>query len=155
MWLLRKFKKATPFALAVLWLVYFGLGFGLHYHPEYVHAHDSEMNPHEHGGHFHSQEIDRIAEVFHVAHAHEADASTHHHSESAPGSDPESAQYDFNKNSVPPVKFKDPLQVVFVQPYHPEPEPIRYRPVSLDVPLEKIQHQFHFTPERSPPTLSI
>ncbi len=144
-----------PLALAALWLLYFGIGFGLHYHPEYVHAHDFEMNPHEHGGHFHSQEIDHIAEVFHVEHTHEADPSGHHHSESAPGSDPENAQYDFNKNSVPPLKFKDPLQVVLVQPYHPEPELVSYRPVSLDVPLDKILHRTHHTQQRSPPQVSI
>jgi len=74
-----------------------------HYHPEYVHAHDGALQPHEHSGHFHSHELDSLARIFDFDEAPLRPGETHHHSENLPGSDSETVQYDFNHSGITKV----------------------------------------------------
>jgi hypothetical protein len=105
---IRRFKNINPtltFAFVLLWTFHFSFGMFTHYHPEYVHAHDGELAAHAHGGHFHSLEMDTLAHLIEPDHHHQPllPGETHHHSESMPGGDAESAQYDFNQSGVTKV----------------------------------------------------
>lgn len=91
------------FAFVLLWTFHFSFGMFYHYHPEYVHAHDGELQAHEHGGHFHSLELDSLARFIDSSESPLRPGETHHHSESLPGGDTETAQYDFNKSGVTKV----------------------------------------------------
>jgi hypothetical protein len=75
-----------------------------HYHPDYVHAHDGELQAHQHGGHFHSLELDTLAHLIEPDHQPLRPGETHHHSESLPGNDAETTQYDFNQSGITKVK---------------------------------------------------
>jgi len=91
------------FAFVLLWTFHFSFGMFTHYHPEYVHAHDGELQAHAHGGHFHSLELDTLARFIEPDHQPLRPGETHHHSESLPGGDAESAQYDFNSSGITKV----------------------------------------------------
>ena len=104
--MIRKFKSIRPaltFGFVLLWTFHFSFGMFTHYHPEYVHAHDGELQAHAHGGHFHSLELDTLAHFIDSDEAPLRPGETHHHSESLPGSDTETAQYDFNKSGITKV----------------------------------------------------
>jgi len=123
-----------------------------HYHPEYVHAHDGEMQAHSHGGHFHSLELDTLVRFI------EPDAQlllpgeTHHHSESLPGSDAESVQYDLNQSGVTKV-------VQLAVEFHPGATAIAFPPTELGyshvLQIASDTHRILLCPqsisERSPP----
>ena len=98
-----KNRPALIVAFVLLWTFHFSFGMFYHYHPEYVHAHDGELQAHQHGGHFHSLELDTLARFIDTGEAPLRPGKTHHHSESLPGSDTESAQYDFNPSGVTKV----------------------------------------------------
>jgi hypothetical protein len=104
---IRRFKTIRPmltFAFVLLWTFHFSFGMFTHYHPEYVHAHDGELQAHQHGGHFHSLELDTLAHLIEPDHQHPLlPGETHHHSESMPGNDAESVQYDFNSSGITKV----------------------------------------------------
>jgi hypothetical protein len=103
---IRRFTHIRPaltFAFVLLWTFHFSFGMFYHYHPEYVHAHDGELQAHEHSGHFHSLELVNLARFVDSGEAPLRPGETHHHSESLPGNDTESAQYDFNKSGVTKV----------------------------------------------------
>lgn len=104
--MIRRFKHIRPsliFGFVLLWTFHFSFGMFTHYHPEYVHAHDGELQAHEHGGHFHSLELDTLARFLDSDEAPLRPGETHHHSESLPGSDSETAQYDFNHSGITKV----------------------------------------------------
>jgi hypothetical protein len=103
---IRRFKTIRPgltFAFVLLWTFHFSFGMFTHYHPEYVHAHDGELSAHAHGGHFHSLELDTLAHFIETDHQHQLPGETHHHSETLPGNDAESVQYDFNSSGITKV----------------------------------------------------
>jgi len=105
---IRRFTHIRPaliFAFVLLWTFHFSFGMFYHYHPEYVHAHDGELQAHQHGGHFHSLELENLARFVDSDEAPLRPGETHHHSEGLPGSDTESAQYDFNKSGVTKIKL--------------------------------------------------
>lgn len=99
------FRPALIYGFALLWTFHFSFGAFFHYHPEYTHGHTGALESHHHGGHFHSLELDRLAEFLHHSTQPLAGGETHHHSEGLPGSEPESAQYDFNSSSLPEIKL--------------------------------------------------
>ncbi len=104
--MIRRFKIIRPaltFAFVLLWTFHFSFGMFTHYHPEYVHAHDGELQAHQHGGHFHSLELDTLARFIDSGDQPLRSGETHHHSESLPGSDAETAQYDFNTSGITKV----------------------------------------------------
>lgn len=105
--MIRRFKTMRPaltLAFVLLWTFHFSFGMFTHYHPEYVHAHDGELSAHAHGGHFHSLELDTLAHLIEPDHQHPLlPGETHHHSESMPGNDAESVQYDFNSSVITKV----------------------------------------------------
>ncbi len=104
--MIRRILKTRPalmVAFVLLWTFHFSFGMFTHYHPEYVHAHDGELQAHAHGGHFHSLELETLARFIDTGEAPLRPGKTHHHSESLPGSDTESAQYDFNPSGVTKV----------------------------------------------------
>ena len=104
--MIRRFKTIRPaliVAFVLLWTFHFSFGMFTHYHPEYVHAHDGELQAHAHGGHFHSLELDTLARFLDTDEAPLRPGETHHHSESLPGSDTETAQYDFNSSGITKV----------------------------------------------------
>ena len=125
--MIRRFKTIRPaltFGFVLLWTFHFSFGMFTHYHPEYVHAHDGELQAHAHGGHFHSLELDTLARFIDSDEAPLRPGETHHHSESLPGSDTETAQYDFNKSGVTKV-FKLALE------FHPGATAVAFTPSNL------------------------
>ena len=112
--MIRRFKTIRPaltFGFVLLWTFHFSFGMFTHYHPEYVHAHDGELQAHAHGGHFHSLGLDSLARFIDSDEAPLRPGETHHHSESLPGSDSETAQYDFNKSGVTKVNLSVDFQL--------------------------------------------
>ena len=104
--MIRRFTKNRPaliVAFVLLWTFHFSFGMFTHYHPEYVHAHDGELQAHAHGGHFHSLELDTLARFIEPDHQPLRPGETHHHSETLPGNDAETTQYDFNPSGVTKV----------------------------------------------------
>ena len=104
--MIRRFTTRRPaliFLFVLLWTFHFSFGMFTHYHPDYVHAHDGELQAHAHGGHFHSLELDSLARIFDTDEAPLRPGETHHHSETLPGSDSETAQYDFNHSGITKV----------------------------------------------------
>ena len=153
--MIRRFKNIRPvltFAFVLLWTFHFSFGMFTHYHPEYVHAHGGELQAHAHGGHFHSLELDSLARFLDPDEAPLRPGETHHHSESLPGSDSETAQYDFNHSGITKVN-KLALE------FHPDATAISFAPA--DLKLSRSQHIVsdpnrtlllpHSYPERSPP----
>ena len=140
------------FAFFLLWTFHFSFGMFTHYHPEYVHAHDGEMQAHAHGGHFHSLELDTLARYIASGEPPLRPGETHHHSESMPGNDTESVQYDLNKSGVTKV-------VKLAVEFHPVATPIAITPEELKhshtQPISSDTHRILLCPqsfsERSPP----
>jgi hypothetical protein len=127
---IRRFTKSRPGLIVtfiLLWTFHFSFGVFNHYHPEYAHAHDGELQAHAHGGHFHSLELEYLAHFVDDDGPPLLPGETHHHSESLPGSDPETAQYDFNSSGITKIKSAvdfpldaapvpfDPAQLKFFQ----------------------------------------
>jgi hypothetical protein len=104
------------FGFVLLWTFHFSFGMFAHYHPEYVHAHDGELQAHAHGGHFHSLELDTLARFIEPGEPPLRPGETHHHSESLPGNDAETAQYDFNSSGITKV-------VKLAVEFHPDTMP--------------------------------
>ena len=105
--MIRRFTKSRPALIVtfvLLWTFHFSFGIFQHYHPDYVHAHDSASGPHSHGGHFHSLELERLASFIAPGEHPPRPGETHHHSESLPGGDSETVQYDFNSSGITKVK---------------------------------------------------
>ena len=127
--MIRRFKNINPtltFAFVLLWTFHFSFGMFTHYHPEYVHAHDGELQAHAHGGHFHSLELDTLAHLIESDHHHPLlPGETHHHSETLPGNDAESVQYDFNSSVITKV-------VKLAVEFHPTATPVTLTPADLE-----------------------
>ena len=128
--MIRRFKNINPaltFAFVLLWTFHFSFGMFTHYHPEYVHAHDGELQAHAHGGHFHSLELDTLARFIEPDHQPLRPGETHHHSESLPGSNAESAQYDFNTSGITKV-------VQLAVEFHPGATAVSFTPADIKKP---------------------
>ncbi|MGP0630247.1 hypothetical protein ACTRW9_11090 [Nitrospina sp. 32_T5] len=149
----RKPRSLVVHMLILLWTFYFCVGFTFHYHPDYVHAHADELQPHDHTGHFHSHEVEGFAAAIHSGWDHHEAEESHHHSESAPGSDSETVQLELNKHSLVPVKLKvvAPLAVLLVLPQ--QDHRISWQPVQHDVPLSEVRHLPIALSGRAPPAL--
>ncbi|NIQ02246.1 MAG: hypothetical protein GWM98_19165 [Nitrospinaceae bacterium] len=103
----RRNLRSRPkliFLLALVWTFHFSFGMLFHYHPDYAHAHSGELDSHRHGGHFHSLQMDQLAELLFHENLPLRHGETHHHSESLPGNAAETVQYDFNQSSIPEFK---------------------------------------------------
>ena len=106
--MIRSFTKSRPaliVAFVLLWTFHFSFGMFYHYHPEYVHAHDGELQAHQHGGHFHSMELEHLARFVDSGIPPLRSGETHHHSESLPGGDAATVQYDSNPSSLPKIQL--------------------------------------------------
>lgn len=127
--MIRRFKNINPtltFAFVLLWTFHFSFGMFTHYHPEYVHAHDGELASHAHGGHFHSLELDTLAHLIEPDPHHPLlPGETHHHSETMPGGDAESAQYDFNSSGITKV-------VKVAVEFHPSAALVTFTPAQFE-----------------------
>ena len=119
-----KIRPLLTLAFVLFWTFHFSFGMFTHYHPEYVHAHDGELQAHAHGGHFHSLELDTLAHFIEADHQHQLPGETHHHSESLPGSDTKSVQYDFNQSGITKV-------VQLALEFHPSATAIAFTPADL------------------------
>lgn len=117
---IRKLKRVPVYSLILLWVFYFTVGFTFHYHPTYNHAHAGQLQPHDHPGHFHSQEVERIAAAIHPGFSPLLPGETHHHSESIPGDDSETLQLEFNKSSLPSIQPKCASNAAVIQVFHQE-----------------------------------
>ena len=123
-----------------------------HYHPEYVHAHEGALQSHEHGGHFHSLEVDTLAQLLGSDELPLRSGETHHHSESLPGSDTETAQYDLNQSGITKV-------VKLGLEFQPVTTAVSFSPADLKYPhFRQVASDFnrafllpHNHSERSPP----
>ena len=100
-----KIRPALVYGFGLLWAFHFSFGMFHHYHPDYVHAHDGELQAHQHGGHFHSLELEHLARFIDSEEPPLRPGETHHHSESLPGGDAESVQFDSNPSSLPKVQL--------------------------------------------------
>jgi hypothetical protein len=124
---IRRFKHIRPaliFGFVLLWTFHFSFGMFTHYHPEYAHAHDGELQSHEHGGHFHSLELDTLARFLDSDEAPLRPGETHHHSETLPGSDSETAQYDFNHSGITKI-------IKLVLEFQPDATAVSFTPADL------------------------
>ena len=139
------------FSFVLLWTFHFSFGMFTHYHPEYVHAHDGDLQAHAHGGHFHSLELDILAQLIDSDEPPLRPGETHHHSENLPGSDAETAQYDFNQSGI--TKIKPALE------FHPLAATVVFTPAVLKysqtLQISSDPDSFLLSPqsfsERSPP----
>ncbi len=100
-----KFRPALVYGFVLLWAFHFSFGMFNHYHPDYAHAHDGELQAHQHGGHFHSLELEHLARFIDSGELPLRSGETHHHSESLPGGDAETVQYDSNKSNLPKIQL--------------------------------------------------
>lgn len=126
--MIRRFKNIRPaliVAFALLWTFHFSFGMFTHYHPEYVHAHDGQLQAHAHGGYFHSLELDSLARFIEPDTQPLRPGETHHHPESLPGSDAETVQYDFNQSGVTKV-------VKLAVEFHPCATAVFFTPAELE-----------------------
>ncbi len=110
----KKMRSLLGYLLVLLWVFHFSFGNSFHYHPTYTHSHAGALEPHHHGGHFHSQEVETIADFLHQNNP-LWPGETHHHSEPSPGTDRDSAQLDFNKSILLPDKSFVPVKVAWSQ----------------------------------------
>jgi len=148
-----KFCKRNYGLRFVLVAILFGLPF-FHYHPDNIHTHPSELSPHLHGGHFHSQELHGFVDLI----DHDADNSRQneeHHSH--PETDRDANYFDVNlqKSDLKPVKSLKTFKFGNTQKSLLVSSP----PVSHSVGthrsvFEKSESTFIFT-ERSPPFLFV
>ena len=143
------------FALIALWLFHFSIGVFLHYHPSYTHAHTGGLEPHSHGGHFHSQEMEQLAEWIHAKSNLLRPGESHHHDESIPGSDAETVQFNVNKHSLPSAKIVLPVQFVLEQELDSEPELPFHISLTHQVSSETVLKFPSSISERSPPHFHI
>ncbi len=105
---MQRFLKTRPALIndfVLLWAFHFSFGMFNHYHPDYAHAHDGELQAHQHGGHFHSLELEHLARFIDSGELPLRSGETHHHSESLPGGAAETVQYDSNPSSLPKVQL--------------------------------------------------
>ncbi len=127
--MIRRFTNNRPaltFMFVLLWTFHFSFGMFYHYHPEYVHAHDGELQAHQHSGHFHSLELDTLlARFIEPDHQPLRPGETHHHSENMPGSDAATVQYDFNQSGVTKV-------IKLALEFHPAATVVSSIPVQLE-----------------------
>ena len=100
-----KIRPALVHGFVLLWAFHFSFGMFNHYHPDYAHAHDGELQAHQHGGHFHSLELEHLTRFIDSEEPPLLSGETHHHSESLPGSAAETVQYDPNPSSLPKVQL--------------------------------------------------
>ncbi len=146
-----KIRPALTYGFVLLWTFHFSFGMLYHYHPEYVHAHDGELQAHQHGGHFHSPELEHLAQFIEPGHEPLRPGETHHHSESLPGSGAETVQYDLNKSSLPAVQlaldFNSDAAPIFFDPA--ETKPLQPLLISSHASRTLLSPQSHS--ERSPP----
>ncbi len=106
--LMQRYLKIRPALIngfVLLWAFHFSFGMFNHYHPEYLHGHDGELQAHQHGGHFHSLELEHLARFVDSGIPPLRSGETHHHSENLPGGDAESVQYDSNPSSLPKIQL--------------------------------------------------
>lgn len=98
----------ADFSKRIFWLIFplvlllVGLPF-FHYHPGNSHTHHSELSPHTHQGHFHSNELSGFVELIHHDSANPWQEGEHHsHSDADTGAN----YFDFNllKSNGNPVK---------------------------------------------------
>jgi len=151
----KQFKALGTYGLVMLWLFHFSIGVFLHYHPSYTHAHTGGLEPHSHGGHFHSQEMEQLAEWIHTASNPLRPGESHHHDESLPGSDAETVQFQVNKHSLPSAKMVLPVQFVIEQDSNPEPRPSYHISLPHQIYSKSILKFPSSISERSPPLLHI
>ncbi|WP_282012471.1 hypothetical protein [Nitrospina watsonii] len=149
----RKPKTLVVHALVLLWAFYFCVGFTFHYHPDYVHAHADELQPHDHTGHFHSHEVEGFAAVINPDASPVLPGETHHHTESMPGSDSETLQLNFNKNSLPPLKFKVVVHSAIISVASQDSPRIAWHAMQQNVPLNPALHSPLAASGRAPPAL--
>jgi len=149
----RKFNRIPVYTLVLMWALYFCVGFTFHYHPTYNHAHAGQLQPHDHPGHFHSHEVERIASAINPDASPLLPGETHHHSESTPGGDSETLQLELNKHSLLPLKFKVAFTAAVIQVIHQEDDRIVHEPVPLALPFTKTRHLPLSISGRAPPAI--
>ena len=149
---LSNIRPTLTFAFVLLWTFHFSFGVFYNYHPEYVHTHDGALQAHAHSGHFHSLELDTLARFIDPGETPLRPGETHHHSESLPGSDTETAQYDFNKSGVTKVKLAVEFHPGAVAVSFTTPAELEYSHV-LQIPsdLNRVLLYPQSFSERSPP----
>ncbi len=152
--MIRKFLKFRPALIngfVLLWAFHFSFGISQHYHPDYAHAHDGEVQAHSHGGHFHSLELELLARFIDAGGQPLHPGGTHHHSESLPGSDPETIQYNFNHSGVTKVKLAVDFNLNAAPvAFHPT-QPDRPQSLIISSGIHRVLLVLQSPSERSPP----
>jgi hypothetical protein len=151
----KRFKVLGTHGLVLLWLFHISIGVFLHYHPSYTHAHTGALEPHSHGGYFHSEQMEQLAQWIHAKSNPLRAGESHHHDESLPGNDSENIQFHVNKLSLPSTKIVLPVQFVLEQYIDSEPELSFYINVSHQTSSKPIPKFPSPLSERSPPQLHI
>ena len=124
-----------------------------HYHPDNVHGHQGELAPHQHKGHFHSPEFDKLSRSITHYSSGPGQEEGQHHSHPFADRGPDSYEINFHKSSVNPgqtfKKIKDgsnqtPLIVS---------TPTLIHPVLFKAPFPTATVPKGVFKERSPPLL--
>jgi hypothetical protein len=137
----------------VLVAILLGLPF-FHYHPDNIHTHQSELSPHFHGGHFHSQELHGFVDLI----DHDADNSRQsedHHSHSETDRDVNYFDVNLQKSDLKPVKTLKTFKVGNTQKSFLVSGSQAFHSVGTHRSAFKNYEFAFFFRERSPPFLSV
>jgi hypothetical protein len=141
-----KIKYGLIFTLVSLLL---GLPF-FHYHPDNAHTHPSELTPHHHEGHFHSNELSGIVGLIH----HQAPTprqSEDHHTHSDTDADAKYFELNLQKSNGNPVKTFKVFKSGISQKAFLFAGPTLFHPISIDIPAFESSRLAGSPIERSPP----
>jgi len=144
----RNYGLVFALVALLLWLPF------VHYHPDNIHTHQSELLAHHHEGHFHSHELNGFVQLIAHNSAKPLQSEEHHpHSDTDSGTNYFEA--NLQKTSVNPVKAFKIFKSGNVQKPFIISKPALFHPISFGI-LAFESFGLTDTPkERSPPFLFV
>jgi hypothetical protein len=150
---MAKFCRKNLGLRFVLVAILLGLPF-FHYHPDNTHTHQSELSPHFHGGHFHSQELHGFVDL--IDHdAENSRQSEDHHSHSETDQDANYFDVNLQKSDLKPAKTLKVFKVGNTQKSLLVSGSQVFRFVGTDRSAVKNSESTFIFTERSPPFFSV
>ena len=147
---MARFVKRKYGFIFVLVSLLLGLPF-IHYHPDNIHTHQSELLPHHHEGHFHSHELNGFVELIDHNSANPWNSEEHHpHSDT--DSDTNYFEVNLQKTSVNPAKAFQVFKSANVQKPFIISEPALSHFVSFGILAFESSGLTDTPKERSPPS---
>lgn len=127
----------------------------VHYHPDNVHAHQGELSPHKHQGHFHSPGFEKLSNVIdpHFPEPVQEDGSPHSHPFSSHGVD--FVALDLDKSSLNSGKILKKFKDLQVQSLRGLSTSVSSSPKILTLLNANVKVPIGLFQERSPPVLLI